>query len=109
MCYGSSCRFCANPARNWNAYGTWGSWTQDGQAGYLGLRFALEGGGHAYGWAKIERVSSGNARLLGWAYEDSGRSIHITGTGEAPVPEPSGLSLLALGAAGVTAMRKKRA
>lgn len=92
----------------YNTYGQWGAWTQDGQAAYLGLRFGLEGGGHVYGWAKIERVSSGNGRLLGWAYQNDGTPIHVGDAGSAPIPEPSGLGLLALGVAGVLGLRRKR-
>lgn len=88
--------------------GTWvpssppaGYWLQDGDRDYIGFSFELESDGTTvYGWAEIERLDYANGRLLGWAYDDSGNPI--------TVPEPGGLALLALGAAGVSALRKKR-
>ena len=93
-----------------NNYGNWGDWSQDGQRGFLGIRFSLEAGGLVYSWMEVERVADRHGRLLGWAYEDDGTAIHIgdTGDGGAPVPEPGGLALLASGAAGLMALRKKR-
>ena len=93
-----------------NKYGQWGDWAVDGQKSHLGIKLEAEGGGDLYGWMEIERVDKLNGRVLGWAYDDSGAAIHIgdTGEGGAPVPEPSGLALLAAGAAGVTAFRRKR-
>ena len=92
----------------YNQYVSTGDWTQDGQTGYIGFRFDLEGGGQAYAWGLIERLDIANGRLLGWAYQNDGTAIHVGDSGSAPVPEPGGLGLLALGAAGVMGLRRKR-
>ena len=94
----------------WRWTNTWGSWTSDGQSGYFGFSFELEGSGDTvYGWGLIERIDVENGRLLGWAYEDSGAEIHVGDTGAATpvIPVPSALGLAALGVAGVQAMRRR--
>jgi hypothetical protein len=84
-----------------------GNWNADGDTGYMGFSFLLNDGAGStvYGWAEIERVSPSSANLLGWGYEDSGAAI---AAGATAVPEPSGLALLALGATGVAALRRRR-
>jgi len=89
---------------------TVGNWDPDGTPAYLGLRFVISGNTH-YGWAQVAtNVSSASSRfqLIDWAYEirpDTG--IHVGDTvGE--VPEPSTLSLFALGAAGLLAWRRRK-
>ena len=75
--------------------------------GYVGFRLELDGG-DKYGWVQIKDIPS-NARsytIVDWAYEDSGNPIKTGETGV--VPEPSGLALLACGAAGIYALRKKK-
>lgn len=80
-----------------------------GAKGFIGVRFD-NGPGTRYGWIAFEGASDASwGRITGWAYETSGREIHAGDEGGIPVvPEPSGLALLALGAAGVTALRKRR-
>ncbi len=87
-----------------------GAWNENGFVGYFGFRFTLDDaspnaavGTTVYGWAQVERVSPSSGRLLQWAYEDSGAPIQV-----GAVPEPGTLSLLALGAAGIAALRKRR-
>lgn len=54
-----------------------------------------------FGWMHIDSVSSSGFHIDGYAYEDSGAPITA-----GAVPEPSSLALLALGAAGVRALRR---
>lgn len=77
-----------------------------GQVRYLGVRFNL-GAGDRYGWIAV-RVNPDalSGDVLGYAYEDSGAGI-LTGAG-APVPEPSSIALMAAGAAGLVALRRRR-
>lgn len=84
--------------------------------GYLGVEFKASDGLH-YGWIKLSVRTDANGypdgvRAISWAYESkSGTPLHVTSL--TAVPEVSanavGLGALALGAAGVQALRRKRA
>ena len=90
---------------------TGGNWTSDGQAGYMPIKFRLDqesasglaAGSTVYGWIEVERVDKNSGKILGWAYEDSGDSIQA-----GAVPEPNAFALLALGAAGLGTLRRRR-
>ena len=99
---------------SYNPVGTKGQWSPDGDPGYLVLMFDIDGNTH-YGWAQVRAyTNSGNLgevwpssfTLVDWAWESTpGGSIHIPG---AEIPEPSTLSLFALGAAGILAWRRRQ-
>jgi hypothetical protein len=76
-----------------------GAWSS-GDTGYVGLLSSPSG--FHYGWAQVS-ITGYDATLIRFAYD--------TTAGGAPsvTPEPSSMALLALGAAGVLAYRRKRA
>ena len=70
---------------------------------FLGLKFDFIGETF-YGWVGVEVDQTDyTATVTGYAYEDTGGDILA---GE--VPEPSPLALLAMGATGVAALRRRR-
>lgn len=84
-------------------------------AGFLGFRIGT-GPGYRYAWAEISLSLSGGllqeAAILQTAVHDRGHYIQVGDTGAIPEPAgvPSGLGLLALGAAGLReAMRRAKA
>lgn len=86
--------------------------------GFEGFEFTTNKGQTDYGWAELSFGVDGNGfsdsvTLYGLAYDSTGASI-LTGETSAPgggsTPEPgtAGMMLLALGAAGVTVLRRSR-
>ncbi|NCD35402.1 MAG: PEP-CTERM sorting domain-containing protein [Spartobacteria bacterium] len=83
----------------------------NGADGYMGFTIDY-GAGTRYGWLYVDNISQSgdNVRIVDWAYEDSGGTIKAGdrgGGGGDAVPEPTGLALLACGAAGIYALRRK--
>ncbi len=83
-----------------------GNWAPNGQ-GYLGVKFT-DSGNTLYGWVDITIGWDHTITLTSWAYEDEGNPILAGDTVGPTVPEPSSFTLMALGAAGLAILRKRR-
>jgi hypothetical protein len=86
-----------------------GHWAPSG-AGYLGFEFGPTGGEH-FGWVAMSVAYSYStgfaAHITGYAYDTvAGQNIDAGQT--SAVPEPGTLALLALGAMGLMALRKRK-
>ena len=76
------------------------------QAGFVGVRFKRDDNNH-FGWIRVH-IDRGALTIKDWAYESTPDAPIRAGEGSPPVPEPSGLALLATGAAGILAWRRRR-
>jgi hypothetical protein len=86
-------------------YGKW----KPGHTGYLGIFAVNSSSTPFFGWAKIQLGSGSNAydpTLIAWGFNDT--PFGPTFAGGTPAPEPSSLLLLASGAAGLAAYRRRR-
>jgi hypothetical protein len=105
--------------------GSWCPWLRVTKQAYLGLTFTIKGQVH-YGWARLGYISAHHrpkAKLTGYAYETIPNKPIITGktrgTDEvdprattavpspAKHPKPATLGMLATGASGLSAWRRK--
>ncbi|MEX0777946.1 MAG: PEP-CTERM sorting domain-containing protein [Phycisphaeraceae bacterium] len=79
-----------------------------GQSGYLGLQFDISGATH-YGFADMTVGSDATIEIHSVSWETQANTpIHIPAGSVALVPEPVGLGALAMGAAGLAALRRRR-
>jgi hypothetical protein len=87
-----------------------GDWSSTGGDSFLGFEYEDMGGGLHTGWAEIGTTANGNTAsfdILSYAYDTvAGEAIS---TPASLTPEPSALPLLALGAVGLIALRRRRA
>lgn len=76
-------------------------------SGYIGVRFIIPGGPPTthYGWINLAVDHKNKSfTVFGWAYESAANTpIHVP-----VVPEPASLALLAMGAGGIVAWRKRK-
>ena len=89
--------------------GNWPGGNPTATSGFAGIGFFDTGGDFHLGWLRLAIRNDANGlpdkiTLVDWAYESvDGDPIHI-----GSIPEPSSLALLAAGAAGVAAFRRRR-
>lgn len=74
---------------------------------FLGLRFNTTDFGMFNGWARVAVPSIGEIYIQDYAFESNGGAIHIDEDAQ-PIPEPGTLLLMASGAAGLLALRRRR-
>ena len=72
---------------------------------FMGFEFKNGGGATVYGWARITMNGTSTFIVDDYAFGSAGQAIVA---GEEVVPEPASLGMLAIGAAGLLAMRKRR-
>lgn len=92
-------------------WGSDGQWPNDlNEYLFAGLRLR-SGGQYYYGWARIGvSVQSGSTQAIvyDWAYESNpNTAITIAIPTDTEIPEPSSFALLALGALGIVALKKR--
>ncbi len=80
--------------------------------GYIGFDFK-NGETTDYGWIKLsftttENGAAGSFNIESYAYDDSGAAIQAGAGTPTPEPGTSSLALLAIGAAGITALRRRK-
>lgn len=74
---------------------------------FVGLLFNTTDFGPVHGWLRVTMPEPGVLTAVDAAFETSGEGIHIDPATQA-VPEPSTLLLMASGAAGLLALRRRR-
>lgn len=74
-----------------------------GQTGIMGITF-IDAGNTYHGWVRMTRGNGGPGTLVDYAYNDTPNTAILAGA----VPEPGSLTMLALGAVGLTNWRRRR-
>jgi hypothetical protein len=100
---GSQLQFALmNPSLASNGADPFGHFNALGE-GFVGLRF-LDNGNFYYGWADIVVNGDYTVALNSFAFDDTGAAINAG----LPAPEPASILLMALGAMGVAAYKRRR-
>jgi hypothetical protein len=89
-----------------NTTPAYGRWNGLAESGYLGLRMPSGPSSYIYGWANITVNSDYSITLNSFGYADAPDEAVVAPD---PTPEPASIVLLALGAAGIAAWRRKTA
>jgi hypothetical protein len=79
-----------------------GEW-QPGDTGFIGLAALNSSGQIVFGWAEIHLASDFDPTVIAWGFNPTPGATDFT------LPEPGSLLLLASGAAGLAAYRRRRA
>ncbi len=77
-----------------------------GQTGIMGIQF-VDAGNTYNGWVRMTRGAGGDGSLVDFAWDNTPNTPIAAGAGI--VPEPGSLGLLALGAAGLSSWRRRKA
>jgi len=96
-----------------NSFTEDGPWSgAPGSSGFAGITIKAAGKPDIYAWLRFELTNNANGvpngiTLIDWAYEDTGASI-LAGQTASAVPLPGSLGLLAMGASGLAAFRRRK-
>ena len=112
--YSRSCgsRSCSTSSGSTQT-GTWNDGTQT-VTGYLGFALSVDVDELLFGWVDITMQATGYSTIHGFGYENVANTGILAGatssdhTNPTDVPEPSTLALLAFGATGLAAARRRQ-